>query len=127
MKSLANFYWLGTNLCQNCIRNSQNLLIVLADQNLKIQKFRETRNLKHLYRNELDNACFPHDAVYFDSKDLAKRTISDKVLKGRTYEISRNCNYDGYQSALAGMIYKCFNKKDKIRSKCKWTTSWRIT
>ena len=47
----------------------------------RIQKFRETCNLKHLYRNELDKACFTHDAAYFVSKDLAKRTISDKILK----------------------------------------------
>ena len=47
----------------------------------RIQKFRETGNLKHLYRNELDKACFAHDAANFDSKDLAKRTISHKTFK----------------------------------------------
>ena len=47
----------------------------------RIQKFRETGNLKHLYRNELNKACFAHDAAYFDSKDLATRTISDKIWK----------------------------------------------
>ena len=47
----------------------------------RIQKFRETGNLKHLYRNELDKACFTHDAAYFAGKGLAKRTISDKILK----------------------------------------------
>ena len=36
-----------------------------------IQKFRETVILKYLYRNELDKACFAHDAAYSDSKDLA--------------------------------------------------------
>ena len=41
------------------------------------QTFRETSNLKDLYRNELDKACFAHDAAYSDSKDLAKITISD--------------------------------------------------
>ena len=79
----------------------------------RIQKFRETGNLKHLYRNELDKACFAHDAAYSDSKDLAKRTISDKILKDRDYEIARNCKYDGYQRALASMVYKFFNKKTK--------------
>ena len=39
----------------------------------RIQKFRETDTLKHLYRNELDKACFAHDAAYSDSKDLAKK------------------------------------------------------
>ena len=62
-----------------------------------IQEFRQTGNLKHLYRNELDKACFAHDAAYSDSKDLAKRTISDKIWKDIAYEIARNCGYDGYQ------------------------------
>ena len=47
----------------------------------RIQKFRETGNLKHLYGNELDKGCFAHDAAYCDSIDLAKRAISDKILK----------------------------------------------
>ena len=38
----------------------------------RVQKFRETGNLKHLYRNELNKTCFAHEVVYFDSKDLAK-------------------------------------------------------
>ena len=46
-----------------------------------IQKFREKGNLKHSYRNELDKACFAHDATYSDSKNFANRAISDKVLK----------------------------------------------
>ena len=45
-----------------------------------IQTFRETSNLKHLSRNELDKAWFADDAACSDSKDLAKITISDKVL-----------------------------------------------
>ena len=77
----------------------------------RIQKFRETVNLKHLYRNELDKACFAHDAVYSDIKDLIKRNISDKILTDRAYEIARNHQYDGYQRALASMVYKFFDKK----------------
>ena len=46
----------------------------------RIQKFRETGNLKHLYINELDKACFAHDTAYFDSNYLAKRTVSDNIL-----------------------------------------------
>ena len=44
----------------------------------RIQKFKETRNLKHSYRKKLDKARFAHDAAYSDSKDLAERAISDK-------------------------------------------------
>ena len=74
----------------------------------RIQKFREICNLKHLYRNESNKACFPHDAAYSDSKDLAKRTISDKILRDKAYKIARNRNYDGHQRALASMVYKFF-------------------
>ena len=72
----------------------------------RIQKFRETGNLKRLYKIELDNACFAHDAAYSDSKDLAKKNISDKILKDKANKIARNCKYDRYQRALAGMVYK---------------------
>ena len=32
----------------------------------RIQKFRKAGNLKHLYRNELEKACFAHDVAYSD-------------------------------------------------------------
>ena len=41
----------------------------------RLQKFRETCNIYDLWRNELDKACFSHDAAYSDSNDLAKKTI----------------------------------------------------
>ena len=34
------------------------------------------------------------------SKDLARRTVSDKVLKDRTYEIALNPKYNGYQRGI---------------------------
>ena len=74
----------------------------------RIKKFRETGNLKDLYKNELYKSCFAHDSAYSNSKELAKRTI-------------------GHQRAVASMVYKFFDKKSRIRSQCKWTTSWRIT
>ena len=36
----------------------------------RIKKSRETGNLKYIFKNELDKACFSHDAVYSDRKDL---------------------------------------------------------
>ena len=71
----------------------------------RTQKFREVSNLKHLYRNELGKGYFAHDATYFEIKDFAKRTISDKILKIRAYEIAINRKYDGHQRALAKMVY----------------------
>ena len=78
----------------------------------ELKKIRETGNLKHLYRNELGKACFADDAAYSDSKDLAKRTISNKILKDRAYKITRNRNYDGYQRALASMVTSFLIKQD---------------
>ena len=75
----------------------------------ELKKTKETRNSKNIYRNELDKACFAHDATYSESKDLVKRTISDKILKDRAYEIARNPRYDEYQRVLASMVYKFFD------------------
>ena len=77
----------------------------------RIQKFRETGHLKHSYRKELEKGCFAHDGAYSDNKNSAKRTISDKILKGRAYEIARIRNYDAYLRALASMVYKFFDRK----------------
>ena len=47
---------------------------------------------------------------------VAKRTISDNILKDRAYEITINPKYDGYQRGLASMIYKFFDKKTESRT-----------
>ena len=44
--------------------------------------------------------------MYSDSNDLAKRTISGKVLKERAWDFARNPKYDGYQRALASIVCK---------------------
>ena len=77
----------------------------------RIRNFTETSNLKYLHRNELEKGCFPHDAGYSDSKNLAKRITSDKILRDRAYEITRNSKCDGYRGALANVVYKLFNIK----------------
>ena len=69
------------------------------------QSNRNIGNVKHWFRNELDKACFSHDAAYTDSKNSAKATISDKVLREKACEIAINRNHDGYQKALASMVY----------------------
>ena len=61
--------------------------------------------------NELDKACFTHDATYSDSKDLTKRTAADKILKNKAFDIVKDPKYDGYQRGLASMVYKFFDSK----------------
>ena len=74
----------------------------------------ETDNTKYTYRSELDRACFQHDMIYEDFKDLKRRTQSDKVSKEKAFKIASNRKYDGYQIGLASMVYKFFDKKSKV-------------
>ena len=69
----------------------------------KTKKFRETSNL--------GKACFGYNAAHSDNKDLGKNNISVKILKSKAYEIERNCNYDGYQRALASTVYTFLIRK----------------
>ena len=65
----------------------------------------------YIYKNELDEACFQHDMAYGDFKDLARRIASDKNLRNKAFNIAKNLKYDGYQSWLASIVYKFFDKK----------------
>ena len=77
----------------------------------RIQKFKETGDTNYIYKNELDKACFAHDAAYSDSKDLTKRTVADKILRDKAFNVAKDPKYDGYQRGLASMVYKFFDSK----------------
>ena len=79
----------------------------------RIQNFMQDGKLSRIYKNELDKACFQHDMAYNNYKDLKGRTQSDIVLKNKAFKIATNPNYDGYQRALAGLVWKCFDKRSK--------------
>ena len=79
----------------------------------RIQKFKETGDINYIYKNELGKACFTHDATYSDSKDFTKRTVADKILRNRAFNIAKDPKYDGYQRGLASMVYKFFDKKSE--------------
>ena len=49
--------------------------------------------------------------AYDISKDLAKRTQSDKVLRDKAFKIASDPKYDGYQRGLASIVNKFFDKK----------------
>ena len=77
----------------------------------RIQKFKETGDTNYIYMNELDKACFTHDAAHSDSEDFTKRTVADKILKNRAFDIAKDPKCDGYQRGLASMVYKFFDSK----------------
>ena len=66
----------------------------------RIDKFMTTRNTDFIYKNELDEACFQHDMAYGKSKDLVKRTQSDKILRDKAFKIasdSKRISINGLQ------------------------------
>ena len=76
----------------------------------RIEKFMQTGNTNFINKNEHNKVGFQH-MVYCKSKDLAKRTQSDKVLRDKAFKIASDPKYDGYQRGLASMVYKFFDKK----------------
>ena len=77
----------------------------------RIQKFMQTGDTDFIYRNELDKACFQHDMAYGKSKEFAKKTQSDKVLRDKAFKTASDPKYDGYQRGLASMVYRFLDKK----------------
>ena len=45
------------------------------------------------------------------SKDLAKSTQLDNVLRDKAFKIASDLKYDGYQRGLVSMVYRFFDKK----------------
>ena len=72
----------------------------------RIEKFMQTGNTDFIYKNELDKGCFQHDMAYGKSKELVKRTESDRVLRDKVFKIASNPKYNGFQRGLALMVYK---------------------
>ena len=71
----------------------------------RIKEFKRTGDTRLLYRNELDKACFKHDAAYAKFKDVENRLISDQKLRNSWYDIASNPKHDGYQRSLASMVF----------------------
>ena len=79
------------------------------------EKIMQTGNTDFICRNELDKACFQNDMAYGKSKDLTKRTQSDKVLRDKAFKIASYSKYVDYQRGLASMVSKFFDKNSSER------------
>ena len=79
----------------------------------RIEKFMKTGNIDYIYRNDLDKACFQHDLGYSKYQDLTITKQLNKVLRDQVFKIASNPKDDGYQRALASMVFKFFDKKTK--------------
>ena len=67
----------------------------------RIQKFKETGNTSHIYKNQLDKACFQRDMAYGGFKDLARRTAFEKILRDKAFNIDKSPKYDGCQNKIS--------------------------
>ena len=54
----------------------------------RVEKFMQTGSTDFIYKNKLDQACFQHDTAYGKSKDLEKRTQSDKIWRDKAFKIA---------------------------------------
>ena len=49
--------------------------------------------------------------AYGDFKDLYRKTLADKVLSDKAFNLAKDPKYDGYKRLLASLVYKSFDKK----------------
>ena len=55
----------------------------------RIQELEKTGDSRYIYQNELDKACFQRDMAYGDFKDSTKRTVSDKILRDKAFNVAK--------------------------------------
>ena len=77
----------------------------------RIEKYIQTGDTSHIYKNELDKHCFYHDSAYDKHKDVSNRQVADKKLMDGAFAIASDQSKNGYERMLASMIYKFFDKK----------------
>ena len=49
--------------------------------------------------------------VYGNFKYLTKRTVSDKILRDKAFNIAKNPKFGGYQRGFASMVHNVFDKE----------------
>ena len=73
---------------------------MLAEHLLKtkkqLKKIKKTKDSKYTYQNELDKACFQHNMANEEFKYLHRRTVADKLLLDKMFNIAKNLKYEGY-------------------------------
>ena len=56
----------------------------------RIQKLKEAGDWRYIYRNELVQDYFQDNVAYGGFKNLPRRTVADKVLLDKAFNIARN-------------------------------------
>ena len=77
----------------------------------RIQKSKETGNIRYISQNKPDKACFQSDVAYGDFRNLTRRTPSDKILRDKAFNIAKNPKNDGYHRVFLQWLINIFDKK----------------
>ena len=77
----------------------------------RIKRFKESGDWRYIYQNEVDKAFFQHDMTYRRFKELPRRTVSDKVLHNKAFNVAKNPRYDGIKKVLLQWFIFFFDKK----------------
>ena len=105
-------YYQEINSCLKCNYGNLDLkslaCVPFTKSEGRIQKFKETRDWRCIYQNELDKACFQYVMVYGNFKYLPRITDSDKVLRDKAFNFGINEKHYGYQCGLTSIVYKFF-------------------
>jgi hypothetical protein len=80
----------------------------------RIQEYINTGDTSHIFKNELDKACFYHDSSYSKYKDVKNCQVADRQLMDQAINIANDETIDGYQRALAAVVYTFFEKKIQL-------------
>ena len=59
----------------------------------KYKNFKETEDLRYIYQNELDKACFQHEMDYGDFRDLSTRTAANKIIREEALNTAKDAKY----------------------------------
>ena len=49
--------------------------------------------------------------AFGDFKNFPRRTVFDRVLRAKAFNVAKNSKYSGYQRGFASLFYKFFDKK----------------
>ena len=74
---------------------------IKKEETRRLSSMLEKRDSRYTYQNEPNKACFKHRMAYGDIKDLPRRAASDKLLRNKAFNITKNPKYDGYQCEIA--------------------------
>ena len=91
--------------CGSCMKSKE-----------RIQKFKQTGNLRYIYQNDLDKACIQHDLPYGYLKNFPRRAASDKVLHDKAFNIAKNPKYDEYPCGVIFMVDNFLDKKSFVEA-----------